>query len=483
MKVALIRPPEINRVWVGIPRFFNEGIFLFPPLGIMQLKAYIEKYTSHEVIIYDSLIHRANYEKVAKFIKKISPQVVGISTFTHSLVDVVETARAIKKVNPLLHVVLGGPHTYSFPDESRYLLDLGCIDSIILGDGEETFKAILEALDKKGGFEEITGIIYKDKRQNVIRRGNPVFIDNLNALPFPSRNLYRFQCYYTPASHGHLMTTMITSRGCPYNCKFCNVQRKYRARSIENVVDEMELCSKSGFKEIFFIDDTFNISAGRVVQLSEEILRRGLKIEWGCKARCDNIDKETLKIARRSGCIRIHYGVETGMDKGLDSIAKRVTLKTVRGALNETKKAGIRTVAYFMIGCPHERDKSDILKTINFANSLPADFAVFSLLSPYPDTPFYREGVERGVFDRRYWQQFFQNPVVNCDLPTSWQEHFSRDELLSFLKIAHRRFYYRPKIIFNAVSDIHSFTELRRLLVGEFSLLKLELFCKTDGRL
>jgi len=483
MKVVLIRPPETNRVWVGIPRFFNEGIFLFPPLGIMQLKAYIEKYTPYEVVIYDSLIHKADYKKIAGFIRKIFPQVVGISTFTHSLVDVVETARAIKSVNPLIHVVLGGPHTYTFPDESRYLLDLGCIDSIILGDGEETFKAILEALDKRMGFEGINGIIYKDKRGNAIRRGGSVFVDNLDDLPFPSRNIYGVKYYYTPASHGHLMTTMITGRGCPYNCRFCDTQKNYRARSIEDIVNEMELCSKLGFKEIFFIDDTFNITTGRVIQLSEEILKRGLRIKWGCKARCDNVDKEMLKVAREAGCVRIHYGVETGTDDGLDSVGKRVTLASIRNALVETKKAGIRTVAYFMIGCPHEREKSDILETINFAKSLPADFTVFSLLSPYPDTPFYQEGVERGVFDPQCWQQFLQNPAVNCNLPTSWNEHFSKDELLSFLKIAHRRFYHHPKILFNALFDIHSFTELRRLLIGGLSLLKLELFHKTDGRL
>lgn len=483
MKIVLIRPPQTNRVWVGIPRFFNDGIFLFPPLGIMQLKAYIEKHTPYQVIIYDSLIHKADYNKLADFIKKISPQVVGISTFTHSLVDVVETAKAIKRVNPLIHIVLGGPHTYTFSDESRDLLELGCIDSVILGDGEETLKKLLYALDKDKGLDEIHGVIYRNRGGEVIKNGQPLYIENLDQLPFPSRNVHRFQRYYTPASHGHLMTTMITSRGCPYNCKFCNVQKKYRVRSIKNVIDEMQFCGKLGYKEIFFIDDTFNTTTERVTQLSEEILRRGFKVRWGCKARCDNIDKEMLKIVRRAGCVRIHYGVETGMNEGLDSISKRMSLKTIREALTETRKAGIRTVAYFMIGSPHEKDKSDILKTIDFARGLPADFAVFSLLSPYPDATFYKEGAERGVIDNQYWQQFLHNPSANCELPTCWQEHFSKDELLGFLKIAHRKFYYRPKIVFNALSDIHSFKELERLLAGGLSLLQLELFRRTDGRL
>jgi len=483
MKIVLIRPPEINRIWVGIPNFFNDGIFLFPPLGIMQLKMYVEKHTAHEVIIYDSLIHKADYNKVVSFIRETSPQVAGISTFTHSLLDVIETAKAIKKVNPLIHIVLGGPHTYSFHEESAHLMDSGCVDFIVLGDGEEVFKNLLKALDSKSGFEGISGIIYKDKSGKVITNGAPVFIDDLDSLPFPSRNIYGVKHYYTPASHGHLMATMISSRGCPHNCKFCDTNKRYRQRSIENVVDEMALCAESGFKEVFFLDDTFNISVERVVKLSEEILRRKVRLKWGCKARCDNVSREMLKVAREAGCVRIHYGVETGADRGMDSIKKKITLDAARSALSETKKAGIRTVAYFMIGCPHEKRRVDISETIDFAVSLPADFAVFSLLSPYPDTAFYKEGVARGVFDSARWKNFIENPAAGTDLPTCWEEHFSREELLDFLKAAHRKFYYRPRIMLNAFFGVHSFTETKRLLTGGLSLLKLELFSGARGRL
>jgi radical SAM superfamily enzyme YgiQ (UPF0313 family) len=483
MKIVLIRSPQLNRLWVGIPQFFNDGIFLFPPLGIMQLKAYIEKYTSNQVIIYDSLIHKSDYNKISAFIKKTSPQVAGISTFTHSLLDVVETAKAIKQTNPLIHIVLGGPHTYAFPEESRYLLNSGYVDSIVLGDGEETFVDILKALDSKSSFEGISGIIHKDNAGNIIKRGEVGFIDDLDSLPFPSRNIPGVRHYYTPASHGHLMTTIITSRGCPYNCKFCDTNKKYRARSVGNVVDEMELCSKLGFKEVFFIDDTFNISIERVVQLSEEILRRGVRLKWGCKARCDNVNREMLKVARKSGCIRFHYGVETGVSEGLDSIKKRVTLDVVRDTLTETKKAGIRTVAYFMLGFPHENNKAEILETINFSRSLAADFAVFSLFSPYPDTAFYKEGVAKGIFDPQLWENFIEKPNLDYRLPTCWNEHFSKEELIRLLKLAHRKFYYRPRIIFNSVLNIHSFMELKRILSGGLSLLKLELLAGPNERL
>jgi radical SAM superfamily enzyme YgiQ (UPF0313 family) len=483
MKIVLIRPPEINRIWVGIPRFFNDGIFLFPPLGIMQLKAYIEKYTPYDVAIYDSLIYRADYDAVGHFIRKTLPQIVGISTFTHSLVDVVKTAKAVKEVNPSICVVAGGPHTYTFCEESKDLMSLGCIDYVVLGDGEKTFAQLLSCLDSRAGFEKIEGLIYRSEGGKIVKNGNPQFVEDLDSVPFPSRNIEGFKNYYTPASSGRLMTTIITSRGCPYNCKFCNVQKRYRARSIQSVVDEMEFVSSLGFKEVFFIDDTFNVTTERVIRLSEEILRRALQMKWGFKARCDSVTREMLDIARKAGCFRIHYGVETGLDKGLDSIDKRVNLGTARRALEETKAAKIRTVAYFIIGCPHEKDKSDILKTINFATSLPTDFAVFSLLSPYPDAAFYKEGVEKRVFDKKAWEDFIRDPCPNHGLPTSWNEYFSKKELLHFLKIAHRKFYYRPKILFNALLNVHSFAELKRLLAGSLSLLKLELFHKADGGL
>ena len=483
MKIVLIRPPEINRVWVGIPEFFNTGIFLFPPLGIMQLKAYIEKYTQNEVIIYDSLIHKADYEKIARFIKHVAPQVVGISTFTHSLVDVVETARAIKRVNPLIHVVLGGPHTYTFTDKSEHLLDLGCIDSIILGDGEETFKTMLEALDKKGGFEEITGIIYKDTRGNAIRKGGPVFIHNLDDLPFPLRDIYGVKYYYTPATEGSLMTTMITSRGCPNRCAFCNTYKDYRSRSVKNIVDEIEECAKLGIREIFFVDDTFNISFKRVIDISKEILKRNLKVKWGFKARCDQVSPEMLLLAKKAGCTKIHYGVETGSNEGLKGLNKSMTIEQIEQAFKLTKRAGIRTIAFFMLGCPCETKKEDVLTTINFAKRLDADYAVFAIFSPYPDTASYLEGVKLGIFKSDQWEMFIKNPGRNYVLPTYWEESFSKKELFGLLKKAHRKFYLRPKILFENLFGFHSIAELWRTIKGGLALLKLEFLRNSEGKI
>jgi len=474
MRILLIRPPEINRVWVGIPKFFNTGIFLFPPLGLMQLKAYIEKNSHHKVIIYDSLVWRADYRTVANFVRKVKPDVVGISTFTHSLKDVIETAKAIKEVDKNIHITIGGPHTYSYPEESKYLILSGYIDEVVLGDGEEAFLKLIDSIEKKEVPQHVPGIIFK-KNGELKRTGGVNFIQDLDKLPFPERKISHFQVYYTPASYGYLMTTAITSRGCPYQCIFCNTQKKYRARSVENVVDEIEECKNLGFKEIFFIDDTFNITKERVVQISEEILQRGIKIKWGFKARCDNVDKEMLKIAQKAGCIRIHYGVETGEAKGLTTLRKGVTLERVKKTIQDTKKAGIRTIVYFMIGCPHERNISDIVETINFARSLKADYAVFSLFSPYPDTVSYKMGVEKGVLDFTAWEMFIKTFNTDSQLPTCWEEYFSKHQLLKFLKIAHRKFYYNPKRILGNLQNIHTFREFKRILQGGFALIRLEL--------
>ncbi|MFH1790979.1 MAG: radical SAM protein [Candidatus Omnitrophota bacterium] len=483
MKVVLIKPPEKNKLWVGIPRFLNEDIFLFPPLGLMYLKAYAERNTHHKVILHDSLVYKTGYAGVAEFVRDVAPRVVGISTFTHSLVDVLETARAVKAVMPDVHVSLGGSHTFSFSEESAGLINSGVVDSVMLGDGERSFCALINAIDLGLEPRGIEGIVYKSKNGGISGSREVVYENDLDAMPFPYRKEYGYRQYYSPATSGKLMTMMISSRGCPYGCKFCASQKKYRTRSAENIVDEIEWLVKEGFLEVFFLDETFNTSPERVILVSEEILRRGIKIIWGFRARCDNVTLEMLRVAKRAGCAKIHYGVETGTNEALEAINKKTTIREIQETFWNTKKSGIMTIAYFLLGCPNEKTGAVIRETVRFSTTLPADYAVFALFSPYPDTPYYKKGVEKGVIDRRPWDDFMRNPTWDHRIETLWTEHFSKEDLVSSLRGAHRQFYYRPGYVIRTLFKMRSLREFWRLLAGALSLIKLEIFRKIKGRI
>lgn len=469
MKVLLINPPKRHRIWVGIPEIFSRGIFLFPPLGLMYLKAYLQAHTAHRVELLDTLLDDLSFSEIEERVKSSKPDMVGIMALTHNLVDVQLTVAAVKNALPDVPVVLGGPHVHSFPHRT---MQLKGVDYAICGDGEVPLARLADALDGGGDLSTVPSLLFR--RDGEIVANEIELYRDLDSLPFPDRSIPRFEKYYTPLMTGTSTTTMITSRGCPNQCVFCNTRKDYRSRSPENIADEIEECVRMGINELFFIDDIFNVSASRVIGICREIIRRDLKVKWGMKARCDGVTEEMLKLARRAGCFRIHYGVETGTDEGLRLMDKKITVSRIEETFKLTRRCGIMSIAYFMIGCPHEKSRDHILQSARFASRLKADYAVFALYSPYPDTQTYRDGISRELFEST-WEEFLVNPTLDISLPTLWEEHFSQAELLELFKIAHRKFYFSPRVMLNALFTLKGLPDLARKVRGLFSLIKLQL--------
>ncbi len=480
MKVLLINPPKKNTVWVGIPEIFEKGIYLFPPLSLMYIKTFLQQNLTHKVDILDGVKEDLNYINFERRIKIFQPEVVGITALTHNLIDVVKTAQLVKRINNNIHVCLGGPHVNAYPIQSIHLAN---IDSIIIGDGETAFAKLVHCLDNAGDLSKTEGMMYKYNGGVINGNPLPVYLTSLDTLPFPSRDIKRDGRYFVPATRTGLMTTMISSRGCPNRCPFCWTHKGYRSRSVKNIVDEIEECIGIGFKEIFFVDDIFNETPQRVIGISEEILKRRLKVIWGFKARINTTTFEMLKKAKQAGCYKIHYGVETGTDEGLNQLKKRITTSQVKETFHLTMKAGIESIAYFMIGCPHEKTREDILKTIDFSIKINADYSVFALFSPYPDTEIYKEGVHQGIINDNPWRKFLVHPDSSDNLTTCWEQYFSKDELLNMLKLAHRKYYLRLGYILRNIFKIHSILDLKRKVIGFISLFKLESYKYAKGKI
>ncbi|MDP8253760.1 MAG: radical SAM protein [Candidatus Kaelpia aquatica] len=430
-------------IYSQLPEFIIAREKYSMPLGLLYLSAYLQYNSKHKVEVLDcSKEDSASVLKIRDFLSFYKPDLIGITGYTVNWIDMISLAKLIKDILPQIHVVLGGVHASMFPRES---LSFSCIDSVILGEGEEALLELCDALEEKADLSGIKGLITKDKI-DIDLSDETRLIENLDSLPFPDRSsvIKLDKSYLKFQNSVKSSAFIISSRGCPFNCAFCsNFPKVYRLRSVKNIVDEMEECKHQGFNYLIFYDETFNITPSRVIEISEEILNRNLNISWSFRARVNNIEEKMLFLAKRAGCRAINYGVETSTNEGLCILNKGITIEEAKRAFYLTRKTRILSLAYFMIGCPHEKTHNDIAKTINFARKLKPDYAIFSILTLFPDTKLYDLAVERGLFSDDIWKNFVLNPFENFSPPV-WEESLSKKELFTMLNKAYKAFYLSP---------------------------------------
>ncbi|MCX6707675.1 MAG: radical SAM protein [Candidatus Woesearchaeota archaeon] len=458
MRILLISPPPLNTLEEPEVANIKTGTAgCFPPLGLMYLAGYARKNSSHDVIMVDANAFNMSYKQLEKEIRKIKPDLVGLGTTSFSLKDTIITAKIVKGIDKKIHVNVGGPHLLIYPKET---LSLKPFDSVTIGDGEVTFLDLADALAQGKDLRTVKGLGFKEGKDMIINEPREP-IENLDMLPFPARDLLPIKVYYSGVSDKKFMTTMLSSRGCPWNCRFCFSKGiKYRQRSPKNIVDEISECAKMGITEFNFVDETFNANPKNVIEVCDLIMKRGLKIDWAIRGRINTINEKVLKKLKQAGCTRINYGVESGNDEILKVINKCVTKDLVKRVFEMTNKEGIKTVAFFMIGHPTEK-REQVLETIRFAKEIKPDYAVFSIFLPYPKTEFYEMGLKTGLIKEDYWKKFARNPEKPFK-PKVWEEIFTEKELYDLSKIAYRDFYFDPRYLLRRVFGIRSFTEFSR---------------------
>jgi radical SAM superfamily enzyme YgiQ (UPF0313 family) len=485
MKVLLINAPRINSIWCGVPDIFNgKDQHLFPPLGIMYLSAWLKKHTDHEVMIVDPNADLLGFAAIEKRIREFGPDIVGITAMTHNLIDVHQCAEVTKRVDPGIHVTVGGPHAVSFPEEA---IRLPHVDSIVIDrDAEVTFGEWVDALAGRRPRHEVAGVYYHEPDGTVVRNPARPILKDLSHLPYPDRSGVDLTQYYTPGMTGMVATTMATTRGCPQGCKFCLSTSAFSTRTPEDVVDEMEHCLGMGIQEVQFVDDIFNAPASRVVAISDEILRRGIKMAWGYKATVNATTYASLERAKEAGCTKGHFGVETGTVEGLQALGKTfVKLEHVRQVFKWCRELDLTSCAYIMIGTPVERSQDDIYRTIEFVNELDPDYVVYAITSPYPHTPLWKEGARLGLWDEGVWSDFMRNPTpeLAARIPTVWTQHMSKDELLRIFKEVNRKFYFNPRKVLRTLARVSNLKEVQRIAQGGLAIAKLQLMNAAGRRI
>lgn len=470
MKVLLVNPPRENEIIANNPPIIEEERGHNPPLGLLYIAAYLEKHTSHQLEVLDTQVEGLSYAELKHIVAQKKPDVVGITAMTLTLLDVMKTVQIVKELDKETKVVLGGPHPHIYPEETA---NLPGVDFVVVGEGEIAFTELVENIESVERLRKVKGLVFKLDGE-LVRTGLRPPIDDLDTLPHPARHLTPYWKYSSLLAKRSPVTTTFTSRGCPYRCTFCDrpvLGKGFRARSANNVVDEMEQCLSMGIKEFLIYDDTFTLDRRRVFDICDQIIERRLNIGWDMRSRVNTVTREMLRTLKSANCERIHYGVEAGTEKILKVLKKGITLEQAKEAFKMTKEAGISTLAYFMIGAPTET-RQDILQTIEFAKALEPDFAHITILTPFPATALYNQGLKEGVLERDFWRELATHPSEGFE-PKYWEKELTREELLELLDQAYRSFYLRPTYVVRSLLKTRSLGEMARKTKAGLKLLWL----------
>ena len=457
MKVLLLLPPKEGEVaeFVGA-EYMTYDFYNYPPLGLLAIAAEVDP--KHTLKVIDTVTKNLSLDDVIEEIKKFNPDVLGVSVVSRRLYPAHELFRRTKESCPNTTIIAGGPHINDFPVETMKATE---IDFAITGYAEKSFPQFIEAFDKGESsleyLEKVPGLFYRVDGE--IRKNPsdevPLVLDE---LPFPNRDLIDLSDYFTAADQEQ-MTTIYTSRGCPYKCTFCDVQDKtYHYRSAKSIVDEFEYIMSLGIKEIHIFDDTFNLGRKRVIEMCEEILRRGIKVRWSARVRAHPFDREMLKIMQESGCVRLQCGVESLDKDSLKNMKKKITLEHIKDFFTLCKEFEIETFGYFIIGFPEE-DANYRKNFFREIKKLKPTYMQISVLYPLPLTPFYNDLLESGYYKEDHWAEFFKNPTPDFDLPLCRPIEL-QNELLGMMDDTYRRFYLSPKFI---IEDLRRNASLKML--------------------
>jgi anaerobic magnesium-protoporphyrin IX monomethyl ester cyclase len=452
VNILLIQPPPRKKI--------TEEIIV-PPLGVAYLASVLEK-QAYRVTIIDAFAEGLDIHTLEDKVKAIAPDLIGITGMTPVIDNAFRTARICRKYTK--YIVVGGPHVSVVRKE--IFQQSPHIDFAIQGEGEKSFLSLVNALNKNEDIQNIQGLITRNYENPPDR-----FIEDLDKLPFPARHLLPNEKYKYILSKGNV-TTMFTSRGCPYHCIFCDKAvfgSKWRGRSASNILDEIEhVVNDFRINSIIFYDDLFTLKKERVKEICQGILDRKIEIEWKCEGRVNIVDEETLGLMKKAGCSMIAYGVESGNQKGLDYLNKGTKIEQIRRAFELTRKAGVKPMAYFILGIPVETYE-DELRTIEFAKEIRPAYAQFSVLSPTPGTRLYDAAIEMGW----YREVDAQNPMdKDIKRPAIINENWDEDRLNRILREAHRRFYLSPWYIWERLKEIRDLKEFVRKAMAGMKMLR-----------
>jgi anaerobic magnesium-protoporphyrin IX monomethyl ester cyclase len=405
----------------------------YPPLGILYVSAWLEKY-GYDNHVFDSTF--SSMKKLQSYLLLERPDILAVYTNLMTKVNVVKLLSFMKSEPSLKHckLVLGGPEVRNHAER---FLKSGA-DFLVLGEGEQTMLELTELLHQKADFRAIPGIAYLNENNLVI---NPerVQLRDLSQLPLPNRTKINLQLYFDAwkDKHGSSAISINTMRGCPYTCKWCSravYGLSYRRRSPKEVVDEIEWIQKTyNVDTAWFVDDVFTVNHKWLREFNGELKKRKVKLPYECITRADRMTEEVIDLLKESGCFRVWIGAESGSQRVIDLMDRRVDVEKVREMIVLSQQKGVQAGTFIMVGYPGETEE-DIMETVHHLKASNPDIFTITVAYPIKGTDLYSE--------------------VEADFTESLDWATSTDRDIDFKRTYSRKYYdYAVRMIVNDVNS------------------------------
>jgi radical SAM superfamily enzyme YgiQ (UPF0313 family) len=436
------------------------------PLGLGYVAAVLCE-AGHQVHFLDLALEKDDgFTTLSQLIREKCIQALGFTVITPQYNELVTLVEKIKPGLQEVPIVVGGPHASALPEE---VLRDGIADVVVMSEGETIAPKVFRTLEEGGDLSSVPGIAFLDSEREFIKTDHCEYISDLDTIPYPPWHIFHPE-KYGGLIRGKKTSILLTSRGCPYRCIHCyrgpSGGSRHRIRSIENILEEIRRLYKNHSIRAFgFRDDIFTLDMDRTREFCDTLYSQRFKILWSCQTRVDRIDLDLLNKMKRSGCVCIDFGVESGSEDIQKKLRKKETKEQARSAFKYCREVGISTRAFFMIGTPWETSQT-IEETISFAQELNASITQFFLATPYPGTELREEFVKAGwsIPDDYTKYRHFIEPQNFVDSSEDSSKKNTREFFASECRRATRQ------IIFSQIRDIWHYPELLQAYLRMYSL-------------
>lgn len=468
MKILIINEPFVKdfcrcQRWPARTR----GRALRAPDWLCYTAAVLKK-SFIDVELYDFIANEWDKRQLQVLLTRKRPDFVVLDSTTPSIYSDIECAKIAKKAGA--KVIMVGTHASALPEETLKLSE-GKIDVIAIGEFDYTVRDIIQ---NWANLDNVQGICYLKDEKTYFTASRPL-VEDLDSIPFPAWEHLNIMKYFD-AGRLYPYINIIGGRGCPYQCTFCQWPQlmfghKYRFRSPENIVDEIEydlrLFPKLKYGEFYFEDDTFTINTERASMICDEVKKRGLKINWSVNARPDIYDLKLFKHMKKTGCRQFLVGFESGDQGILDNIKKGLRKEKAEEFVNKAREAGIDVHGCFVLGLPGET-KETMQRTIEFALDLNLNTLQFAAAVPLPGSEYYNYCLKKGLLKAKSWNDWLdggeQGAIVEYPGLSIEEINKSVDEGL-------KRFYFRLSYIFNFIIKNKNICDIYRKIRGAINFI------------